>query len=121
MGALNKLNSLRSLRISTYPNIHNFNIPKILEDVENLRELCIVSFKIKFAPALCLPCPNERFATQLVTTYPIEWLLLHIGMFFVFHEKMLRCLIKSITTIRYRIFIFKVGGELRSMFEIPGI
>ena len=43
MGALNKLNSLRSLRISTYPNIHNFNIPKILEDVENLRELCIVS------------------------------------------------------------------------------
>lgn len=43
MGALNKLNSLRSLRISTYPNIQNFNIPKILEDVENLRDLCIVS------------------------------------------------------------------------------
>lgn len=43
MGALNKLKSLRYLRISTYPNIQNFNIPKILEDVENLRELCLVS------------------------------------------------------------------------------
>jgi len=35
--------SLRSLKISTYSNINNFNIPRILENVENLRELWIES------------------------------------------------------------------------------
>lgn len=40
-GALSKLNSLRSLRISTYPNLHNFNIPRILEHCANIRNLWI--------------------------------------------------------------------------------
>lgn len=42
-GALNKLHCLRSLRLSTYPNLPNFNIPIILENVENLRSLWIES------------------------------------------------------------------------------
>lgn len=37
------MKSLRSLRISTYPNIQNFNIPKVLETAENLRNLWIES------------------------------------------------------------------------------
>ncbi|KAL1381418.1 hypothetical protein pipiens_013476 [Culex pipiens pipiens] len=40
-GILNKLHFLRTLRISTYPNVQHFNIPKILENAENLRELWI--------------------------------------------------------------------------------
>lgn len=40
-GILNKLKNLRSLRLSTYPGLSNFNIPTILEDVDNLRELWI--------------------------------------------------------------------------------
>lgn len=38
---LNKLGSLRTLKLSTYPNLHHFNIPLILEDVDGLRELII--------------------------------------------------------------------------------
>ncbi|XP_055525782.1 chaoptin [Wyeomyia smithii] len=40
-GLLNKLRYLRTLRVSTYPNIQNFNIPRILENSHNLRELWI--------------------------------------------------------------------------------
>ncbi|XP_065076627.1 chaoptin-like isoform X2 [Ochlerotatus camptorhynchus] len=40
-GVLNKLHFLRTLRISTYPNIQHFNIPRILENAHNLRELWI--------------------------------------------------------------------------------
>lgn len=40
-GALSKIIHLRSLRISSYSNINNFNIPKILENVPNLRSLWI--------------------------------------------------------------------------------
>ncbi|KFB38898.1 AGAP000019-PA-like protein [Anopheles sinensis] len=40
-GVLNKLHYLRSLRISTFPALPNFNIPKILENANNLRELWI--------------------------------------------------------------------------------
>ena len=42
-GILNKFHKLRSLRLSTYPKLQNFNIPTILEDVENIRELWIES------------------------------------------------------------------------------
>uniref|UniRef100_A0A182SDA4 LRRCT domain-containing protein n=1 Tax=Anopheles maculatus TaxID=74869 RepID=A0A182SDA4_9DIPT len=38
-GVLNKLHYLRSLRISTFPALSNFNIPRILENANNLREL----------------------------------------------------------------------------------
>lgn len=34
---------LRKLRISTYPQLPNFNIPTILDDVDSLRELWIES------------------------------------------------------------------------------
>ncbi|XP_058821803.1 chaoptin [Topomyia yanbarensis] len=40
-GLLYKLRYLRTLRISTYQNIQNFNIPRILENSNNLRELWI--------------------------------------------------------------------------------
>uniref|UniRef100_A0A182QLG2 Chaoptin n=1 Tax=Anopheles farauti TaxID=69004 RepID=A0A182QLG2_9DIPT len=40
-GVLNKLHYLRSLRISTFPALANFNIPRILENANNLRELWI--------------------------------------------------------------------------------
>ncbi|XP_062700932.1 chaoptin-like isoform X2 [Aedes albopictus] len=40
-GALNKIHFLRTLKISTYPNIQNFNIPRVLENAHNLRELWI--------------------------------------------------------------------------------
>ncbi|XP_035777157.1 chaoptin-like [Anopheles albimanus] len=40
-GVLNKLHHLRSLRISTYPALASFNIPRILENANNLRELWI--------------------------------------------------------------------------------
>lgn len=40
-GALEYLKTLRSLRLSTYPNIDDFNIPEIINDVDNLRELWI--------------------------------------------------------------------------------
>ncbi|XP_050098956.1 chaoptin isoform X2 [Anopheles aquasalis] len=40
-GVLNKLHHLRSLRISTYPSLGSFNIPRILENANNLRELWI--------------------------------------------------------------------------------
>ncbi|XP_055618814.1 chaoptin [Toxorhynchites rutilus septentrionalis] len=40
-GVLNKLHFLRTLRISSYPHIPSFNIPKILESAHNLRELWI--------------------------------------------------------------------------------
>uniref|UniRef100_A0A1Q3FSG3 Putative conserved secreted protein n=1 Tax=Culex tarsalis TaxID=7177 RepID=A0A1Q3FSG3_CULTA len=40
-GILNKLHFLRTLRISTYPNVQHFNIPRILENADNLRELWI--------------------------------------------------------------------------------
>lgn len=38
---MNKLRSLRSLKLSTYPKLTQFNIPVILEDVDGLRELII--------------------------------------------------------------------------------
>lgn len=40
-GALNKIHFLRTLKISTYANIQNFNIPRVLENAHNLRELWI--------------------------------------------------------------------------------
>lgn len=40
---MNKFQNLRSLRLSTYPGLSNFNIPTILEDVDNIRELWIES------------------------------------------------------------------------------
>ncbi|EAT32230.1 AAEL015659-PA [Aedes aegypti] len=40
-GVLNKLHFLRTLKISTYPNIQHFNIPRVLENAHNLRELWI--------------------------------------------------------------------------------
>lgn len=40
-GILNKFRNLRSLRISTYPGLAYFNIPTILDDVDNLRDLWI--------------------------------------------------------------------------------
>ncbi|XP_058444042.1 chaoptin [Malaya genurostris] len=40
-GLLNKLRYLKTLRISAYPNIQKFNIPRILENSNNLRELWI--------------------------------------------------------------------------------
>ncbi|CRK93089.1 CLUMA_CG006599, isoform A [Clunio marinus] len=42
-GILNKLRNLRSLRLSTYPGLTDFNIPTILDGVENIRELWIES------------------------------------------------------------------------------
>uniref|UniRef100_A0A182VVJ1 LRRCT domain-containing protein n=1 Tax=Anopheles minimus TaxID=112268 RepID=A0A182VVJ1_9DIPT len=44
-GVLNKLHYLRSLRISTFPALPNFNIPRILENANNLRELWIEAAK----------------------------------------------------------------------------
>ncbi|XP_055588501.1 chaoptin isoform X2 [Uranotaenia lowii] len=44
-GILNKLNFLRTLRISSYPSIQHFNIPRILENAANLRELWIEALK----------------------------------------------------------------------------
>lgn len=38
---MNKFQNLRSLRLSTYPGLNNFNIPTILDDVENVRDLWI--------------------------------------------------------------------------------
>lgn len=38
---LNKFQNLRSLRLSTFPGLSNFNIPQILDDVDNVRELWI--------------------------------------------------------------------------------
>lgn len=38
---LKDFQNLRSLRISTYPGLANFNIPNILADVDNLRDLWI--------------------------------------------------------------------------------
>uniref|UniRef100_A0A182PNT2 LRRCT domain-containing protein n=1 Tax=Anopheles epiroticus TaxID=199890 RepID=A0A182PNT2_9DIPT len=40
-GVLNKLHYLRSLRVSTFPALPNFNVPRILENANNLRELWI--------------------------------------------------------------------------------
>lgn len=40
-GVLNKFQNLRSLRLSTYPGLYNFNIPQILDEVDNVRELWI--------------------------------------------------------------------------------
>lgn len=40
-GILNQLQYLRSLRLSTYPSLTKFNIPSILDEVDNLRELWI--------------------------------------------------------------------------------
>lgn len=41
LGALDTLHALRSLHLSTYPKISNFNIPAIVDNVYNLRELWI--------------------------------------------------------------------------------
>lgn len=40
---MSKFQCLRSLRLSTYPGLTSFNIPTILDDVDNLRELWIES------------------------------------------------------------------------------
>lgn len=40
-GTLDTLRALRSLRMSTYPNIPLFNIPEVIDKVPNLRELWI--------------------------------------------------------------------------------
>lgn len=40
-GILSKFKDLRSLRLSTFPGVSNFNIPTIIEDCENLRTLWI--------------------------------------------------------------------------------
>ncbi|XP_052868495.1 chaoptin [Anopheles cruzii] len=44
-GVLNKLHQLRALRISPYPSLPNFNVPRILENANNLRELWIEAQK----------------------------------------------------------------------------
>lgn len=41
VGTLGQTNSLKSLRISTYPHIEDFNIPKAIFGLENLRSLWI--------------------------------------------------------------------------------
>ncbi|ETN67288.1 chaoptin [Anopheles darlingi] len=50
-GVLNKLHHLRSLRLSTYPALASFNIPRILENANNLRELWIEAPKSPASPA----------------------------------------------------------------------
>lgn len=60
---MNKFENLRSLRLSTYPGLSNFNIPTILEDVDNLRELWIESP----APKLVKVVTKENLETyQLI-------------------------------------------------------
>ncbi|XP_053678654.1 chaoptin [Anopheles nili] len=44
-GILNKLRYLRSLKISTFPSFPNFNIPRIIQNVKNLREIWIEAAK----------------------------------------------------------------------------
>lgn len=60
-GALSKIIHLRSLRISSYSNINNFNIPKILENVPNLRSLWIE------APEARRPSIDETKSTLIST------------------------------------------------------
>lgn len=38
---MQSLRTLRSLRLSPYPNVQDFNIPEIVDDMDNLRELWI--------------------------------------------------------------------------------
>lgn len=38
---MSQLQALRTLRVSTYPKLNNFNLPVILDDVDGLRELII--------------------------------------------------------------------------------
>ncbi|XP_062537568.1 chaoptin [Armigeres subalbatus] len=52
-GVLSKLNFLRTLKISTYPNIQQFNIPRVLENTHSLRELWIEA-----------PKPPSRFESS---------------------------------------------------------
>src|SRR5688572_24173030 len=40
------------------------------------------------APPLTRPSPNKGLSTYLVTSYPVEWLLLNIGMVLVLDKKM---------------------------------
>lgn len=40
-GALGKSTSLRSLRVSTYPGLPDFNIPRIVAQLSNLQQLWI--------------------------------------------------------------------------------
>src|SRR5689334_3895360 len=61
-------------------------------------------FEFKSTPTLRLPCPHQRFAAHLVTTYPVERFFLHIRMFFIFYEKMLGSFIECIAFTYYRIF-----------------
>lgn len=41
LGALRNSNSLKSLRISTCPHIEDFNVPRIISEMNNLRSLWI--------------------------------------------------------------------------------
>lgn len=58
-GVLNKFKSLRTLRISTYPQLLSFNIPILLDGVDSLRELWIESP----APKMVKVTSKEGFET----------------------------------------------------------
>lgn len=46
-GALSKMTSLKSVTLSCYPQVHQFNIPRILESIKSLRTLKLKSLEAR--------------------------------------------------------------------------
>lgn len=65
-GALERIPNLRSLRVSTYPNVRDFNIPTIVAYLDNLRDLWIDA---PVAPKVSSSFPTEMPVTT--TAQPI--------------------------------------------------
>lgn len=46
-GALNKMTSLQSLALSCYPQVNQFNVPRLLESITSLRSLKLKASKVR--------------------------------------------------------------------------
>src|SRR4051794_32498591 len=74
--------------------------------------LFCVCFEIEITPSLGPSCPQQRFATELVSSYPVKGLCLHVRMFIIFHKKMLSRFSKCVTFTDNRIFLAHLSCQV---------
>src|SRR5262252_6693145 len=79
------------------------------------------SVKIKSAPTLSIPGPQQRFSANLVASYPVKWFLLDVRMLFIFYKKMLRSFSIGVTAGHDWIFFFIGDRHFAAMSKLPHV
>ena len=79
------------------------------------------ALEVKIAPSLGAPCPDQGFASGLISPDPVEGLLLDIGMLLVLDHEVDRVFLEHIAAAGYRVLLPHFFGETTPVLELPGI